>query len=300
MGATTIEWCHYTHNVWWGCEKVSEGCKNCYAESFAKRTGHDVWGPGKGRRFFGLDYHAQPIKWNAEARAAGERRRVFCASMADVFERPPGELGQLLTAERTRLWSTIAATPQLDWLLLTKRPENILGAVPMKWLTGFPDNVWIGATAENQARFDERWPLLWQVPARVRFLSMEPLLERVQLRCAECGGGVLSHQAPDGGGCPGAFPNWIILGGESGGKAREHRLEWTRSILRQVDRTPIRAFVKQLGDKPIEHVPGPHPSEVLLQLTKAKGGNLDDFPADLRVRELPDQTRLRPLEVWTP
>jgi protein gp37 len=136
-----IEWCHHTFNTWWGCEKVSPACKNCYADGFAKRVGWHVWGENAPRRFFGDGHWRQPLLWNEEARKAGERARVFCASMADVFEERPD-----LDASRERLWELISKTPFLDWLLLTKRPHAVDRAVP--WTTNWPDNVWLGTTVE--------------------------------------------------------------------------------------------------------------------------------------------------------
>lgn len=206
MRDSKIEWTHHTFNPWWGCQRVSPGCKNCYAETFSKRLGRDLWGPKAERKPASESYWAQPIKWNAAAEKAGERHRVFCASMADVFEDR-----RELDAHRARLWSLIAETPNLDWLLLTKRPENLRRMVP--WAcercsgsgihNGFgehgldPDwcldcggatqgakpwpNVWIGATVEDQKRAEERIPLLLAEPAAVRFLSCEPLLGAVDL-----------------------------------------------------------------------------------------------------------------------
>ncbi len=130
MGKTAIEWTDYTFNSWWGCVKVSEGCKNCYAERFATRFGFDVWGPDKARRFFDDKYWAEPMRWNAEAEREGVRRRVFCGSMCDVFE---AGNDAWLTHNRARLWDLIERTPALDWLLLTKRPENIEGMLPEVW-----------------------------------------------------------------------------------------------------------------------------------------------------------------------
>jgi len=132
MKSTEIAWTHSTWNPWWGCTKVSPGCKRCYAETFAKRVGFKVWGQDGERRAFGNKHWAEPLRWNAEAEKAGERRRVFCASMADVFEDH-----SVAIAERPRLWSLIERTPMLDWLLLTKRPENVdlLGPhVTDRWL----------------------------------------------------------------------------------------------------------------------------------------------------------------------
>ena len=177
---TEISWCDATFNPWWGCIKVSEGCEHCYAETFAKRTGHSIWGPAATtqRRTFGDKHWQEPLKWHAEAAKAGERRRVFCASMADVFEAHP----QLHT-ERALLWTLIGQTPALDWLLLTKRPENIADMVPSWWRTfgSWPDNVWLGTTVENQGAAEKRIPILLSIPARVRFLSCEPLLGELDL-----------------------------------------------------------------------------------------------------------------------
>src|SRR5947208_2303347 len=116
---SSIEWTHHTFNPWWGCQKVSAACDNCYAEIWAKRTGQDLWGSTAERRLFGEKHWSEPIRWHQEASLAGRRERVFCASMADVFERRAD-----LNEERRRLWKVIERTPSLDWLLLTKRPQN--------------------------------------------------------------------------------------------------------------------------------------------------------------------------------
>ena len=120
-----IEWTHHTFNPWWGCVKVSPAYKHCYAEGWAKRVGLDVWGARAPRRFFSDAHWREPLKWNRGAETAGERRRVFCASMADVFEARDD-----LNPWRERLWQLIEATPFLDWLLLTKRPEHVGNCVP--------------------------------------------------------------------------------------------------------------------------------------------------------------------------
>ncbi|HEY2512934.1 MAG TPA: DUF5131 family protein, partial [Polyangiaceae bacterium] len=112
-----IQWTDHTFNPWWGCQRVSPGCEHCYAEAFAKRTGHGVWGPTAQRRFFGEAHWKEPLKWNEAAKRSGQRARVFCASMADVFEDR-----WELEPHRARLAGLIRVTPHLDWLLLTKRP----------------------------------------------------------------------------------------------------------------------------------------------------------------------------------
>src|SRR5689334_16021242 len=134
MGAKTkIGWTHHTFNAWWGCHKVSPACKHCYAESFSKRTGHAVWGANAPRRFFGDAHWREPLKWNAAAEKAGERRRVFCGSMMDVFEWHDEPTNEQMNAARARLWELIESTPWLDWLLLTKRPENASSVLPDRW-----------------------------------------------------------------------------------------------------------------------------------------------------------------------
>jgi len=150
---SSIEWTHHTFNPWWGCTKVSPGCQHCYAEAWAKRVGANVWGSHSPRRFFGDSHWIEPLRWNDEAQRLGRNRRVFCASMADVFEARAE-----LNPSRERLWNLILETPWLDWLLLTKRPQNIERLSP--WTADWPSNVWIGTTAENQTWADRRVPVL--------------------------------------------------------------------------------------------------------------------------------------------
>lgn len=183
MENTKIGWCHNTFNPWWGCQRISEGCGGskseggCYAEVFALRLGKNLWGPTAPRQIASEKYWQQPIKWNARAKKTGGRERVFCASMADVFEMRPD-----LEAPRARLFRLIEATPYLDWLLLTKRPENMRPLAELAgWKGNWPYNVWAGATAETTTRAGIRIPVLLDVPARTRFLSCEPLLEKIDL-----------------------------------------------------------------------------------------------------------------------
>jgi protein gp37 len=131
---SSIEWTHHTFNPWWGCSKISSACDNCYAEKWAKRSGQEVWGASADRRFFGDSHWNEPIKWNRDAEKSRSRQRVFCASMADVFEGRSD-----LDASRKKLWNVIFQTPMLDWLLLTKRIENVDKMVP--WEKKWPDNV---------------------------------------------------------------------------------------------------------------------------------------------------------------
>jgi protein gp37 len=238
MGQTRIEWTRrrlpdgtwlpgYSWNPWWGCLKVSEECQHCYAEGIARHYGHQVWGPAATtpRRFFGEAHWQEPLRWHRQAEADGHRRSVFCASMADVFEEHPA-----VTDTRARLWNLIEATPMLNWLLLTKRPENILAMAP--WGSGtWPDHVWIGASIGLQKRADERLPHLLAVPAVVRFVSCEPLLEPLDLTpwiaCLQ----------------------WVICGGESGTQARPMNPEWARALRNQCVEAGVPFFFKQWGGR---------------------------------------------------
>ncbi len=215
-----IEWTHHTFNPWWGCAKVSPGCANCYAEAFARRVGNDVWGESAPRRFFGDAHWHEPVKWDAAAAAAGLRKRVFCASMADVFEDRAD-----LVESRARLFRLVSRTPNLDWLLLTKRPQNIRRLSPDGWT----DNVWLGTTAENQSAWDERLPLLAACSARVKFVSVEPMLGPIDMG---------RH-----------WPDWVICGGESGGRARPVSPDLVRSLRDQCVARQVDFFFKQWGGR---------------------------------------------------
>lgn len=222
-----IEWTHHTFNPWWGCAKVSPACENCYAEAWAKRVGNKVWGTKAPRRFFGDDHWREPLKWNAEAEKLGVRYRVFCASMADVFENRSD-----LNDARTRLWALIEATPNLDWLLLTKRPEHV--AKLAKWGDLWPDNVWLGTTVENQEWADKRMPHLLAVPAKTRFLSCEPLLGNIDLSAY-----VTKGQKPQ--------IHWVITGGESGPHSRPMNPEWVRGLRDFCRKAKVAFHFKQWG-----------------------------------------------------
>ena len=249
-----IEWTHHTFNPWWGCVKVSDACLHCYAEAWAKRVGQELWGVNSARRFFGDAHWREPIRWNAEAERSGERRRVFCSSMADVFEDRPD-----LEPHRARLWELIAATPMLDWLLLTKRPEHVEASVP--W-SEWPQNVWLGTTAESQKWADIRIDVLSKIPARVRFLSCEPLLGYVDL----------SRWLED--------IDWVIAGGESGGKARPMQLAWARALRDQCTEAGVAFLFKQWGNWRPD-------GEVMERMSKKAAGRLlddrtwDEYPVSM-------------------
>jgi protein gp37 len=234
-----ISWTHHTFNPWWGCVKVSAGCANCYAETFSNRYGMKVWGQDAERRFFGDKHWREPLKWNVSAIKAGERHRVFCASMSDVFERRDDVI-----PHRTRLFNLILNTPQLDWLLLTKRPENY---AEMWTETEWPKrlrNVWLGVTAEDHPNYVKRWPLLAKAPATVRFISYEPAM-----------GPLIPTEAYVAG--EPVYPDWLICGGESGPKARALHPEWAQRARDGCVRLGIAYHFKQWGEwAPLSTVSG--------------------------------------------
>lgn len=360
MGAETkIQWCDHTFNPWRGCTKVSPGCAHCYAETMSKRNPAvlGVWG-NDGTRVVAADsYWREPLKWNQAAAhgvcvecgtpcrntgiaidcecgqigAVGRvrRPRVFCASLADVFEDRPE-----LVAPRRRLFELIAATPHLDWLLLTKRPENIIRLWP-----GTGDaapamhedengnrvlrNVWLGVSVEDQPRADERIPQLLATPALVRFLSCEPLLGPINLdaalrfprfdacpRCMPPGDPCCPYCCGSFGVPAGDRVEWVIVGGESGPKARPCNVAWVRSIVEQCKAAGVACFVKQLGANVWGEMFGQDGStwpkgtmldgttpvresrhgvfaDARFRLRDPKGGDPEEWPEELRVRELP-------------
>lgn len=290
---SNIEWTHHTFNPWVGCSKVSDGCKFCYAETLMdKRYGKVKWGPN-GTRMVKKDW-SEPRKWNKLAAAAGERHRVFCASLADIFEGPetmPESEWPKVCDARERLGLLIEATPHLDWLLLTKRPENAWrwGATGARWRDGWPSNVWLGTSVENQATADERIPHLLKVPAAVRFISLEPQIDEVSFLNAD--GDALR------GGMKGDI-HWLIQGGESGPGARRFDVLWAERMRDECKLGGIAYFLKQLGSNPfIGDASHPHgwPTENSpvdwdtgkIRLNDRKGGTMEEWPADLRIRQFP-------------
>lgn len=236
-----IEWTDHTFNPWWGCTKVSSACDNCYAEVWARRLGFDIWSHGKPRRFLSENYWQQPKKWNQAALESNRRARVFCASMADVFE-----WGKALSTWRAKLWQVIEETPNLDWLLLTKRPHLVRRLAP--WGDHWPRNVWLGTTAEDQRTLEKRLPHLLVNPSRIRFLSCEPLLEAMDLRPKLASDSV----------------QWVIAGGESGANARPCDPQWVRDIRDSCLEFNVPFHFKQWGDwAPLSEVSGAVPRSVL-------------------------------------
>ena len=220
--ATKIEWCDHTFNPWYGCTKVSPGCDHCYAENITKRFKMAGWGPDANRVIAKDEKWQEPLDWDRKAWQAGESRRVFCASMSDVFD------NQGTRDARDRLWETIKATPNLDWLLLTKRPQNIQRYLPQ----GYPDdftNVWLGVSAENQTEWNRRLPILMETPATIHFVSYEPALGPIDFMWTR------------------VRPDWVIAGGESGPGARALDPLWIKNVKRQCDYEGIAFFMKQWG-----------------------------------------------------
>lgn len=284
MGETTgIAWTDSTFNGWIGCQRVSPGCQQCYAEALDKRTGGGVdpsdgvkklrWGPSAPRVRTSVANWKKPIQWNAKAAKLKTRHRVFCSSLADVFEDR-----EELVAMRYDLFSIISATPWLDWQLLTKRPENIERLWPGLYHRDncgiFVDcpppgsawpNVWLGCTVEDQQRADERLPCLLDVPAAVHFASCEPLLEHVDIS---------RWMRPWNPGSP-ALLSWLIVGGESGHGARPFSLDWARSLRDQTVGTGTAYFMKQLGDNSDHPGAGRH------------GANPDRWPKDIQLQSFP-------------
>jgi protein gp37 len=288
-----IQWTDHTFNPWIGCTKVSPGCAHCYAEELMDtRYGKVKWGKGQKRQRTSAANWKLPLKWNRLA-AFTNRPRVFCASLADWLddEVPIEWLADLL--------KLIHDTPNLDWLLLTKRPENwadrleLVDVLTAKTLngTGWPerlwhwrydgtplDNAWIGTTVENQEYADKRIPELLNIPAKVRFLSVEPMLGPVNLmgvrdpKTRSTRSGYLSTAicASDSGGLYERPPlDWIICGGESGKDARLMEIEWAHSLRNQCKAAGVAFFMKQLGG------------------TRDKRGDIEQFPKELQVREFP-------------
>ena len=248
---SNIEWTHHTYNPWIGCQKVGPGCDNCYAETWDARFNGARWGADAERQRTSPANRNKPILWNRKAMNAGERHRVFCASLADVFDNH----ASILPEWRADLWAMIRQTSHLDWMLLTKRPGNIAKMLPPDWGDGYP-NVWIGCTVVNQAEADRDIPKLLAVPAKVRFLSMEPLLRPVDLTR-------WSGLVDD----PYFGLDLVIVGGESGTHARPMHPDWARSLRDQCVAARVAFFMKQMSG--------------------VRKATMPPIPDDLMVREMP-------------
>ena len=310
---SAIEWTDSTLNPWVGCTKISPACDHCYAAvATPSRTLGVEWGAGKPRHRTSAANWNLPLRWNAQpfyACACGYRgtmhdmttnavhgcglqfrrvrRRVFCASLADVFD------NEVDPKWRADLFALIEKTPNLDWLLLTKRIGNVATMAPASWLGGpvqhgpdptnmhggWPANVWLGATVCNQAEADRDVPKLLRVPAAVRFLSVEPMLGPVDIRgymWPVCGWWVGRHKSYAEAKAAGAecglkrqsfvfadarHIDWVITGGESGSHARPSHPEWFRSLRDQCAAAGVPFLFKQWGEWApggsfASHIPG--------------------------------------------
>ncbi|QEL14743.1 phage Gp37/Gp68 family protein [Limnoglobus roseus] len=238
-----IEWTHHTFNPWIGCTRVSPACDHCYAETWARRYGAVEWGAGKPRKLTSEANWQQPLKWNREAEKTGQRKRVFCASLADVFD------NAVSYEWRERLWRLILDTPHLDWLLLTKRIGNADHMLPLK---GTPKNVWLGISVVNQREADRDIPKLLKTEANVRFLSMEPLLGPVDLNRIENTDGfhasALTRQVDGNYYEFEKTIDWVIVGGESGKDARPMSPHWARDLRDQCAVAGVPFLFKQWGE----------------------------------------------------
>ncbi|OJB35408.1 phage Gp37/Gp68 family protein [Burkholderia ubonensis] len=252
---SNIEWTDHTFNPFIGCTKVSPGCDHCYAEHLMDTRMHKVvWGPRGERVRTSASTWRQPVRWNARHAeffaAHGRRQRVFCASLADVFD------NAVDPAWRRDLFELIASTPNLDWLLLTKRIGNVAEMLRGIDVDRLPDNVWLGSTIVNQAEADRDIPKLLGVPARVRFLSMEPLLGPAELHAdwidRNLARGRFGCVTPDVD-TPARYImpptlDWVIVGGESGHGARPMHPDWARSLRDQCMSAGVPFLFKQHGE----------------------------------------------------
>ena len=221
-----IEWTDHTWNPWIGCQHVSPGCDHCYAETqnrFRKWNGGE-WGPHAPRKRTAEANWRKPLQWNKAAQTEGVRDKVFCASLADWLD------NKAQRSWRVDLAALIHATPNLDWLLLTKRIENYERLAP--W-SDVPRNVWLGVTCENQQYYNRRWAILSEIEAKVRFISYEPALGPLELSPRSNAG----------------VPDWIICGGESGAGARIMKRRWARKLRDECQELGVAFFMKQMTAK---------------------------------------------------
>lgn len=216
-----IAWTDHTHNFWIGCDEVSAACDFCYARELSERYGWAKWGPKEPRHRTSYSNWRKPFSLNRAAEKSGIRAKVFTNSLADFFD------NKVDPSWRTEAWKIIRDTPYLDWLILTKRPQNIKKMIPEDW---WPlPNVWLGTTAESQEEYDRRRLHLLKVPAIVHFFSVEPMLSPLIRDLAnERGKNV-----------------WYICGGESGANRRELNMDWAESLRVSCGITKTPFFFKQ-------------------------------------------------------
>jgi protein gp37 len=253
---TAVEYVRHSFSPWWGCARKSPGCVNCFADDSARRWGYDdLWRRHGPRRVVSDAQWRRPRRWNETARQSGQCDRVLCGTMCDVFEDHPA-----VAEPRRRLFGLVEETPWLNWLFFTKRIENVNDMVP--WGADWPANAWLVPSVEDQERADERIPLLLATAAPVKCLSCEPQLEPLDL--SEW---IAPHRdvtdpyldAPDGARVGGmerhggrwsraeTLIDWVIIGGESGKRARPAHPAWVSDLRDQCREGQVPAWFKQWG-----------------------------------------------------
>lgn len=279
---SAISWTDHTFNIVWGCVEVSPACDHCYAREFSQRLGRAMWGADTPRYILSDHYWNEPGRWNRKAlQAFGRPARVFCSSMADVFEVHPQTEGQL-----ARLWPVIEETPNLEWLLLTKRWDQIRKKLPEPT----PKNVRMGVTVESAE-------YAYRITDRVDWLSMEPLLGPVDLTAVP-GRDPLTHEetitnvlsgeifGQDGARIGTRRPvSWVIVGGESEddrnpkarGTARKMEMAWALNLMGQCHEYGVAYHFKQTGHRLAEE----------LRLKNKAGKEVEEWPVGLRIQEFP-------------
>jgi protein gp37 len=294
---SSIEWTHSTWNPWHGCRKVSAGCRECYMFRDKKRYGQDPTVVVRSTTKF-----QDPLKWAPEYLQAEAKRRgiewkpgdpwyVFTCSWSDWFI-------EEADVWRAEAWEIIKATPHLTYQILTKRPERIAKCLPADWGAGYP-NVWLGVSVEDQKTANVRVPHLLQIPARIHFVSAEPLLEAVDLTqiidadLAQLNA-LTGFWRAEGKNEPARNRygrlDLVIVGGESGPKARPLDVEWVRSIVKQCHAAGVAVFVKQMGQHwATEERRRYRPTigQAASLRRDPKGSDPLEWPEDLRVREWP-------------
>ncbi len=262
MENTNIGWTKHSHNFWIGCVKKTDACRFCYAEEFmGKKTGRFgvLWGKNADRHR--TKTWNDPIKWNKKAALSGIRERVFSSSLSDFFED-----NTKVEAWRKDAWKIIKDTLNLDWMLLTKRPECVSGFLPDNWGNGY-DNVWIGTSigSDNDLHMITDLALIENV--KVKFLSCEPLIGPLDLsgHLVDSSNGVLVNPI-----------NLVIVGGESGSNARPCNYEWIDKVVDDCRKAGVPVFVKQLGSN--YFVDG-------VKVNHKKGEDINEFPEKFKIRD---------------
>lgn len=275
--SSKIEWTDSTQNFWVGCQEVGEGCKFCYAEAWDNRwNAGKHFGPKAPRAKTSQHIWSQPRKWNAEADAFeaqhGHPRRVFACSLADLFDNAVPEQWQ------QDAFAEMQLATRLRWQPLTKRVGNVESMVPTHWRSGlWPRHVGLMITVVTGVEVRRDVPKLINLKRSFGIpwigLSCEPLIEDITPALRE----IIGLDEVD----------WIIIGGESGGGARDYRLSWAQNLIAMAKLCRIAVFHKQFGAAPIDdlgYVDVAHP----MRLRDKKGGDMNEWPKPLRVRQFPE------------